>query len=269
VPKDQSDTDISPRANMRRLLRDLRKKPLAYLPERSVSSLANFFSGYNLLGGPIWPDITQFEKWLTTQLYYPQDSGACWHRFIQLNSDDAFDSYEKFFALYDRYALKIPAAPFEEKQRHLEKRKFDFYLLLYTLNTRPGFYFGFNPSVLSLAALLAGYFKSKNDLKLQLSRDEKVFMRFSGWLRSNEELPRSYPWYRHIEMWNYAGLDSFNCFFANFDAFLTDYGKKARGLDDLFIEERNKKGTIVRRRKKNEMRSKLIRLPESRRWWRA
>ena len=73
--------------------------------------------------------------------------------------------------------------------------------------------------------------------------------------------------YRVVEMWPCSGLNSLEWFFAWFDAYLTDYGKKPRGLEDLFEVVKEKAGTRFRRRRK--LPKEIVRPQEPKVWWRS
>jgi hypothetical protein len=64
------------RANFKRLLDRMEKKPFDYLPERSIECLNQFFTGYSFFGPPIWRDLDGFEHWLSKRLFYPKDTGG-------------------------------------------------------------------------------------------------------------------------------------------------------------------------------------------------
>ena len=68
-------------------------------------------------------------------------------------------------------------------------------------------------------------------------------------------------------MWPYGAMDSVENFFAYFDAYLTKYGKRPHGLEDLFEIVKDDKSTMLKRRKK--LPKKVVRIPETRRWWRG
>ena len=165
------------RANLKRLVARLEKKPFDHLPERSVECLNQFFAGYSIFGPPIWRDLASFEFWLMYPKVYAENLGSRWWRFIQLSSKDRCDSLDRFCRLY-----------------------------------------------------------------------------------------RQYPWYRLVEMWPRA-RNSFESFFVEYDAFLTNFGKRVGGLEDLFEMVSDEKGTIYRRREK--LPKKVIRIPNSSMWWRS
>lgn len=258
---------VQHRANLKRLVDCLEKKPFDYLPERSVECLSQFFSGYSIFGPPVWRDFTSFEFWLKERLVYPEDSGSCWWRFIQLNSRDRCDSFDLFCRLYRRYCKQKPtdvqpSAP----ETALGSDSFDFYKLLYGISKKPGMYLGSSYDVRLIAANLAGYFAGKKQSGMGLTRDEKEFHRFGRWLCKHHKLTHEYPWYRMVEMWLCA-RDSFQSFFVQYDAFLTNYGKRARGLEDLFETVSNPGSTVHRRREK--LPKEIIRISGSPMWWRS
>ncbi len=263
----RSSTVIEHRTSLKRLIRELTKRPFHFLPERSADCLNRFFSGYGIFGPPVWRDLTSFEHWLTKRLFYPPDAGARWWRFIELNSKDSFDGYELFGQLYSEYVRTKPidlqpTAP----DYTFDPAQFDFYQHLYGICRRPGMYLGSGDRVQLLAAYLAGYFKGKKDARITLTRDEKEFLRFEAWLSKGDKLAKQYPWYRVVEMWP-RGRNSFESFCANYDAYLTNFGKKARGLEDLFEIVKGKAGTTIRRRKK--LPKEIIRSPQPEVWWRS
>lgn len=245
----------------------MENKPLDYLPERSVECLSRFLSGYEIFGPPLWRDLTSFQFWLEKRLAYPRDSGAVWWRYIQLNSLDRYDSFKLFCRLYRRYCRQEPldVQP-QAPEMSREADSFDFYKYLYAISKKPGLIIGSSDDVQSLAAHLAGYFAGKKHSGMGLTREEEQFHRFSKWLSKRHKLPRRYPWYRLVEMW-LCERNSFQSFFVNYDAFLTNYGKTVGGLDDLFETVTNGRGTIVRRRKK--LPKNVIRIPGSPMWWRS
>lgn len=256
------------RKNLRRLVSKLRKHPLDLLPERSADCLNQFFAGYGIFGPPVWRDLASFERWLTDRLFYPKDTGARWWRFIQLNSKDYCDGYELFCRLYRQYSRGAPIDIQPTAPDHLfDPRQFDFYLHLYAIGRRPSMYLGSGDRVQLIAAYLAGYFRGKKDARITLTRDEKEFLRFEDWLSRDFKPLKQYPWYRVVEMWPYSGLNSFEWFLAYFDAYLTNYGKKPRGLDDLFEVVKEKVGTSFRRRRK--LPKKVVRFQEPKVWWRS
>jgi len=103
--------------------------------------------------------------------------------------------------------------------------------------------------VQSISAHLAGYFAGKKDARAGLTKDEQVFHRFGDWMCKHKKFTRKYPWHRLVEMWQYRALDSFQCFFEYFNAYLTNFGKNKCGLEDLFETVAANPGTIMRRRK--------------------
>jgi len=256
------------RENLKRLVHELAKRPLDLLPERSADCLNQFFSGYGILGPRVWRDLSSFENWLANRLFYPKDTGARWWRFIQLNTKDNCDSYELFCRLYSQYSRRAPidiqpAAP----DHGFDPAQFDFYKHLYAIGRKPGLYLGSSDRVQLLAAYLAGYFRGKKDARIKLTPDEKEFSRFEEWLRRHHRFTSRYPWYRLVEMWRYGGLNSFECFFADYDAYLTNFGKNPRGLEDLFESVSEKGCTTIRRRKR--LPKKPILISETKLWWRA
>jgi hypothetical protein len=257
------------RRTLSRLVHELQQRPLKFIPERSVTSLQQFFTGYGMFGTPVRQELSAFEHWLRKRLFYPRDAGSTWCRFIQLNSGDAFHSFELFFELYSEYLRKARIDTQPNVQEPTGNRgAFDFYSLLYAIGRRPGLYLGSGDSVQLIAAYLSGYFKGKSATGLKLSRDEKEFFRFEEWLRRHHRFKKPYPWFRLVEMWSYRGLNSFESFYAYYDAYLTDFGKKPRGLEDLFeVVKINPGTTTIRRRKK--LPRKLVLIPESKRWWRV
>src|SRR5262249_10220036 len=120
--------------------------------------------------------------------------------------------------------------------------------------------------VQSIAACLAGYFAGKKQSGKGLTRDEKEFHCFGKWLCRHHKLTHEYPWYRMVEMWLRA-RNSLESFFVEYDAFLTNFGKKTRGLEDLFETVSNRGSTIHRRREK--LPKEIIRIPGSPMWWRS
>ena len=254
------------RANLKRLVDRLEKKPFDYLPERSVQCLDRFFSGYSFFGPPIDRDLTSFSFWLKKRLFYPDDTGACLPRFIQLNSKDRCDSFEMFCRLYRQYCKQKPTDLWPNAPEVIFRAdSFDFYEHLYVISKRPGMYIG-SDDVQLLAAYLAGYFAGKKHSGIALTRDEREFQRFGKWLSGRHKLPREYPWYRLVEMWQ-GPYNSCQNFFVDYDAFQTNYGKRVGGLDDLFESVSDGKHTVDRRRQK--MPKKVIRIPGSQMWWRS
>lgn len=255
------------RKALKSLVQQLKARPLEFLPERSSEGLNQFFAGYGIFGPPVWRDLLSFERWLTKRLFYPQDTGARWWRFIQLNSKDGFESYELFLRLYSDYLHQKP----EEIQPTAQDwttdpKTFDFDLQLFAIFRRPGLYLGVGDSVQQIAAYLAGYFKGKKDAGLKVTKYEKEFFKFQNWLQRHIGFKKHYPWYRLVEMWPYGGCNSLECFFANYDAYLTNYGKKARGLEDRFEVISDKTSTRFQRRRK--LPAKPVQIPDSKYWWR-
>lgn len=209
-----------------------------------------------------------FSGWVMKQLFYPKDTGAGWWRAIQLNARDNFEGFELFLNLYQRFVREVPRVPDNPPKGVWQADKnYDFYSMLYALSNMPGFWFseGKNASVNLLAAFLSGYFTAKRGAGFKLSRDEKEFFRFADWQHRTQRIGR-YPWYRVADMWRYGGLGSLESFFANYDAYLTDYGKKPRGLEDRYEYVDAKPGRRVQKRK--VLPKKLVKLPGTRRWWR-
>jgi hypothetical protein len=238
------------RTNLKRLVRELAERPLDLLPERSVDCLNQFINGYGILGRPVWRDLLSFEFWLAERLFYPRDTGARWWRFIQLNSKDECDGYEIFCRLYSQYSRRAPIDIQPTASDHtFDPAYFNFYQHLYAISRKPGLYLGSSDRVQLIAAYLAGYFRGKKDARIALTRDEKEFFRFEAWLRKHGKFAKRYPWYRLVEMWP-DGINSLQSFFAQYDAYLTDFGKKARGLEDLFEVVTQKGCTTIRRRRK-------------------
>jgi hypothetical protein len=265
-PANRSHVDRH-RANLKRLVDRLEKKPLDHLPERSVECLNQFFSGYQIFGPQVWRDLTSFEFWLKERLFYPEDSGSRWWRFIQLNSKDRCDSFDLFCRLYRQYCKQKPtdvqpSAP----EMAWGSDSFDFYQLLYAISKKPGLYLGSSDDVQSVAAYLAGYFAGKKQSDIGLTRDEREFHRFGKWLRKRHKFTHEHPWYRMVEMW-LGARNSFQSFFVDYDAFLTNYGKRVGGLEDLFEIVSDSKSTSYRRREK--LPKEIIRVSGSPMWWRS
>ncbi len=255
---------------MKRLVSELKKRPLELLPERSVDCLHQFLDGYGRFGPPVWRDLSYFGRWLTNRLFYPQPEGALWWQVIKLNSRDRFDSYESFHRFYGQYVRQAPMDIDPAAKDHIiDPAGFDFYAHLYSISRRPGLYFGNADSVHLIAAYLAGYFKGKTDAGLKLTRDEKEFFRFEEWLRRHHRFPQRFPWDRLVDMWRYGSLNSFESFFAHYDLYLTDHARKAHGLEDIFEVVTKNKCTTVRRRLKSKLPKKLIQIPETKRRWRG
>jgi uncharacterized protein YneF (UPF0154 family) len=129
-------------------------------------------------------------------------------------------------------------------------RDFDFFLLLYAVSKKPGLYIGLADEVQLLAAIIAGYFIGKKYAHVELTKDEKAFHRFGRWMSKRHGLKREYPWHRLVKMWPCRSLNSFQCFFENFDNYLTDFGKNEGALDDLFETLADSRGTAMRRKSK-------------------
>jgi hypothetical protein len=256
------------RTKFKRLVRELTERPLDLLPERSVACLNQFINGFEIFGRPVWRDLLGFEFWLAERLFYPKDTGARWWRVIQLNSKDDYDGYETFCRLYMQYSRRAqidvqPTAP----DHTFDPDRFDFYQHLYAISRKPGMYLGSGERVQLIAAYLAGYFRGKKDAHLALTNDEKEFFRFEAWLRRTYKCAERYPWYRLVEMWP-RGINSFQAFFAEYDAYLTDFGKKPRGLEDLFEIVVSQNGcTTIRRRRK--LPKEVMRSAQPAVWWRS
>lgn len=258
---------IRHRTSLNRLVRELAERPLHLLPERSVDCLNRFFAGYAIFGPPVWRDLTGFEFWLNKRLFYPKDTGARWWRFIQLNSKDNCDGYELFCRLYRKYSRSAPIDFQPTAPDHtFDPAEFDFYQHLYGISKKPGLYLGSGDCVQLIAAYLAGYFRGKKDARIALTREEKEFFHFEAWLGKHHKFTKRYPWYRLVEMWP-RGRNSFESFFAEYDAYLTDFGKKPRGLEDLFEFVTEKGCTTIRRRRK--LPKEVIRSAQPAVWWRS
>jgi hypothetical protein len=255
------------RANLKRLVGRLERNPFDFLPERSVECLHPFFAGYSIFGPPIWRDLASFEFWLMDPIDYAENLGSRWWRFIQLRSKDRCDSFDLFCRLYRQYRKEKPTdvqptAP----ESTLRSDSFDFYRHLYSIFKKPGLVIGSSDGVELIAAYLAGHFAGKKHSRKSLTRDEKEFLRFGKWLRKHHRLTKEYPWYRLVEMWPRA-RNSFESFFVEYDAFLTNFGKRSGGLDDLFEIVIDDKGTFYRRRKK--IPKSVLVIPNSLMWWRS
>lgn len=254
------------RRNLLKLTRELKQKPFDFLPERSMECLRQFFNGYRFFGMPVWRDLGGFEHWLSTRLTCPIAGGARWWQSIELNSRDSFESYEKFFRLYGQYSRRAPIERQPDTpETNANPQKVNFYSLLYRLSLRPGMYMGGDKSAGTLAAYITGYFKGKADSRSKLTRDEREYLRFEKWLCRHHRLPKIYPWHRIAEVW-WRGPNSFEDFFAQFDAYLTNYGKRPRGLCDRFeVIVAGKRMKIQRREMPAE---KPVMGPEFKVWWR-
>lgn len=252
---------------LNKLVGELKKRPFDFLPERSVESLNQFFAGYGMFGLPVWRDLSSFQRWLAKRLFYPQDTGACWWRFIQLkNSKDKFHGYELFFQLYAEYSHQNPTdTQPDAREFQVDPTTFDFYMHLYAIGQKPGLYLSSGDSVQLVAAYLAGYFKGKRDVGLKLTHDEKEFFGFEEWMRLRHKFKKRYPWHRMVEMWPCGGLNSFEDFFAYYDVYLTDFGKNPHGLEDLFKVISDGRATRIRRRSKRELPKKPIQIQGTRR----
>jgi hypothetical protein len=214
----------------------------------------------------VWRDLLSFEFWLAERLFYPKDTGGWW-RFIQLNSKDECDGYQSFCRLYTQYSRRAPIDVQPTAPDHtFDPARFDFYQHLYGISRKPGMYLGPGDGVQLIAAYLAGYFRGKKDTQRALTRDEKEFFRFEGWLRRTHNFAKRYPWYRVVEMWP-RGINSLQSFFAEYDAYLTDFGKKPRGLEDLFEVVTQKGCTTIRRRRK--LLKEVMRSAQPAVWWRS
>lgn len=258
---------VQHRANLVRLAGRLEKKPFDYLPERSVECLNQFFNGYEIFGPPVRRDLASFELWLKKLLDYPADSGSRWWRFIQLNSKDRCDSFDLFCRLYRLYCKRQPVDVHPDApELTLGTDSFDFYKHLYGIYKKPGLYLGCSIDVQSVAAYLAGYFAGKKHFGIHLTHDEKEFHGFGKWLCKHYKLKCEYPWYRLVEMW-LSARDSFQSFFVEYDAFLTNYGKKVGGLEDLFETVSN--GGITAHRRREKLPKEIIRVSGSLMWWRS
>ncbi len=217
------------RANLKRVVDCIEKKPFDYLPERSVECLHQFFSGYQIFGPPLWRDLMSFQIWLKKRLEYPEDSGSCWSRFIQLNSKDRCDSFDLFCRHYRLYRREKPRdvhpnAP----ELTFRSEPFDFYQLLFALSKKPGLFLGSSYDVQSLAAYLAGYFAGKKHSGVGLNRDETEFHRFGKWLCKYHKLTHDFPWHRIVEMWSCAQLIS--DFLCRLRCFSNELRQESEGL---------------------------------------
>jgi hypothetical protein len=264
----ESSNVIRHRKNLKGLVSRLEKRPFDFLPERSVECLNQFLNGYQIFGPALWRDLTSFQFWLQEQIFYPEDSGATWWRFIQLNGRDRCDSFDLFCKLYRQYSRNKPidvqpAAP----EITPSSKSFDFHSHLYAISKKPGLYIGNSSGDVTLVAgYLAGYFTGKKVIGAKLTPDERKFLQFGRWLRKHHKFAQTYPWYRLVEMWPRA-RDSFQSFFVEYDAFLTDFGKKTHGLEDLFEFVTTDRGTTCRRREK--LPNEITVIPNSPMWWRA
>lgn len=232
-----------------------------------MEAISQFLSGYSMFGGPVWQELRRFDQWLTRSPFWFPDLGK-WDRYIRLHSADAYDSYRKFFSLYAKFTREVPDSPEEpvDPRFRIKANEFDFYQFLYGISRRPGMYFGGEGSAKSLAAYFAGYFAGKTDAGLTLSRDEKQFLRFEDWMCRTYEYKRKYPWYIVVELWP-RNTTSCASFFAEFDAYLTKFGKQPRGLEDLFEVVVQKGCTTVRRRRK--LPKEVMRSARPTVWWRS
>jgi len=258
---------VSPRVLLKTVLQRLRREPLKHLPERSVEAISQFLSGYSLFGGPVSQELGRFDQWLMRSPFWFPDLGK-WNRYIHLHSSDGYDSYRKFFSLYGKFAREVPCSSAEplNPRFQIEPDGFDFYLMLYCINRRPSMYLGNEGSAKTLAAYLAGYFAGKRDAGLTLSRDEKQFLKFEGWMCRTYKYKRNYPWHVLVELWP-RNSNSCASFFEEFDAYLTNFGKQPGGLQDLFEVVAQKGSTTIRRRRK--LPKQVIRSARPAVWWRS
>ena len=257
----------SPRVLLKTVLTRLRQEPLKQLPERSVEAISQFLSGYSMFGGPVWQELRRFDQWLMQSPFWFPDLGK-WDRYIRLHSEDAYDSYRKFFSLYAQFTREVPDSPQGPLDPRFETKAdgFDFYQFLYCIGRRPGMYLGNERSAKSLSAYLSGYFAGKLDAGLRLSGDEKQFLRFESWMCRTYKYKRRYPWHILVELWP-RNSNSCASFFDEFDAYLTDFGKKPRGLEDRFEVVTQKGCTTIRRRRK--LPKEAIRSAQPTVWWRS
>lgn len=239
----------SQRQTLQKLLGRIHDSPFEYLPERSVESLYQFFAGYGMLGGPISDELAHFSMWLMAQYDFPAAVGHA-GRFIRLNSNDSYDSYQNFFKNYHEFAqTTAEGPPLADPKYRIRPEEFDFYRFLFGIRHRPGMYIGEDNFNL-LAALLLGYFRGKADARLELTIDEQQFLAFEPWLVLHHQLEKEYPWYRLFLLWpGRARMGTVESFFGAYDDYLTDYGKKPGSLDDLFEVVKLNTGSKIQRRK--------------------
>jgi hypothetical protein len=203
---------------------------------------------------------------MRSRFWFP-DLGR-WDRYIRLHSADGYESYRMFFRLYARFTREVPDSPVEplDPRFDIKANGFDFYQLLYCISRRPSMYLGNQGSAKSLAAYLAGYFAGRLDGGLTLSRDERQFLRFEGWMCRTYKYKRRYPWYILVELWPRSS-NSCGSFFDEFDAYLTNFGRQPGGLEDMFEVVAQKGCTTIRRRRK--LPKEVMRSARPAVWWRS
>lgn len=255
----------NPSRVLRKLFERIQSDPFRFLPERSPGALKQFFFGYSEAGARIETELGRFQEWLLPRLGGTERNRKAWWWLIQLHSKDDYDGYCMFIDLFAVFAATTNPTPDSADTRLRPKTSLFHFLAM--AREKPGMYFGGRISTSHLAAFINGWFTAKDDFGTRPSREEKEFQGFEKWLQRVDTMPPTIRWHRIIE--NHCAGDSFGSFYARLDEFLTNRGKRPRGLDERFVWDESDGVRWLRRRTLSERPKSILLSTKPTVWWRS
>lgn len=218
------------------LLIEIRRDPLAYLPEVSLSAFGHFRSGYGFRcaveGAPHdWQfDGRAFWEWLAAKYQLKGADALNDISIVSSFSENDAQALEKYFELLEEFSHEHPTnvPRLKAKPEHL-----DFTELLKAIRRRPPLYLG-HASFRALRAYLMGDSRACRDLQLPDDDGRKLFREFTTWVEVEKNRGLRRPWYKVIEFWS-GGVDcghnpksgAFTLFFHWLDQYAEKVGRPA------------------------------------------
>ncbi|MCO6509458.1 MAG: hypothetical protein J5I65_01580 [Aridibacter famidurans] len=170
------------------LLERIREEPLEHLGGFSPSLLIAYFNGYehalifhhdaNIAGDF---GLSDFRKWFATTAYSGPQGWARYCLLITKSEEQALDLFFEFWKIAKSgdWTNDSPKQPSRDQRRRsvLETVNSD------VMREKPALYFGNDEWLRGIWAMWNGYIKAEQDIGIEGSLDQEVFVGFQNWLR--------------------------------------------------------------------------------------
>src|SRR5262249_12877252 len=143
---------------MENLFEQIKAAPLSYLPERSLSALHWFLSGYGsriAMETSVSRDfrVREFEDWLCTRFGMQRGSLGAFQIVLSYSLSEE-EALKNFFSLFDEFEKSVPEA--EPSHKSIQLPKWDLAPMIVEIRKQPALYLG-HASFTGVNCYLAGH----------------------------------------------------------------------------------------------------------------
>jgi hypothetical protein len=216
----------------------IRKQPLKYLPEISLSALHFFQSGYWLrcqfedcsFDDDLNDLSREFDTWIRSRFGLGNSTAFNVYTIIASYSANDFEAFHDYFALRDEF-LSSASKPVATRKPPVNAERVTLVQLLKKIRERPPLYLG-DTSFRKCYLLLMGDERAYSDMGLAPGEDRKLFAEFKNWVQKEKNKavrPRS--WHAIISIYGSQGdcghvkHGAFSLFYEWLDEFSSSIGR--------------------------------------------